>query len=103
MTDPIYACSLTDADLAVRRGEWKDLARDLVRSEPLDGGRLLVYRGGEDTMQVLGSLIEAERGCCPFLDFSVERRAGEVHVTIGFPRQAFVLPLDIGSSPPRDR
>jgi hypothetical protein len=88
MSEPVYACSLTDAELAARRGEWKEVARDLVRSESLVGGRLLVYRGGEDMVQVLGSLIEAESRCCPFLDFSVERRAGEVHVIINFPPQA---------------
>lgn len=95
MSEPTYACSLTDTELAVRRGEWKDLARDLVRSESLDGGRLLVYRGGEETVRVLGSLIEAESECCPFLDFSIERRAGEVHVTIRFPEQAGpdIIPL----------
>lgn len=87
MPDLTYACSLTDAELAVRRGEWKDLARELVRSEPLAGGRLLVYRGGEETVQVIGSLIEAERECCPFLDFSIERQAGDIHVTIRFPQE----------------
>lgn len=97
MTDPIYACSLTDEELAARRREWKAFDQGaLVRTEARPDGRVLVYRGGERTAQVLRSLIEAERRCCPFLDFSVDPRDDEVLVRIGFVPEARQTAVELG-------
>ncbi|SRR6266511_230808 len=85
MTEPTYACSLTDEELAARRREWRALGRRaLVRTETQPHGQVVVYRGGEETARVLTAFIEAERRCCPFLDFTVDRFEGDVRVTIGF-------------------
>jgi hypothetical protein len=97
MAEPTYACSLTDEDLAARRREWRALdQRALVRAESRPDGRLVVYRGGEETARILTALIEAERRCCPFLDFSVDRRDGKVHVTIGFAPEAREAAVELG-------
>src|SRR6266542_5046710 len=73
MTEPTYACSLTDEELAARRREWRALGRRaLVRTETQPHGQVVVYRGGEETARVLTAFIEAERRCCPFLDFTVD-------------------------------
>lgn len=85
MTEPAYACSLTDEELATRRQEWRALdMHALVRAESRPDGRLLVYRGGEETARILASLIEAESLCCPFLDFAIDRRGDEVRATVRF-------------------
>lgn len=89
MDEPTYACSLTDEELAARRREWRALdGRALLRTERRPEGRLLVYRGGEQTARALATLIEAERRCCPFLDFSIDHREGEVRLRIGFPPES---------------
>jgi hypothetical protein len=55
----------------------------------------MVYRGGEETARVLAALIEAERGCCPFLDFTLEReeRCGW---PVGFAPEAKVAAVQLG-------
>ena len=91
MNEPVYACSLDDQELAVRRAGWRALERRaLVRTEARPDGRLLVFRGGEDTGRALRALIEAERECCPFLDFSVDRSKDEVVVSLRDPSGALL-------------
>ncbi len=86
MNEPVYACSLDDQELAVRRAGWRALERRaLVRTEARPDGRLLVFRGGEDTARALRALIEAERECCPFLDFRLDRAGDEVRVSLTYP------------------
>jgi hypothetical protein len=96
-TEPTYACSLDDEELAARRGEWRTLdERALVRSDAGPDGRLLVYRGGEMTAGILSTLIEVERRCCTFLDFTIERRDDEVRVMVSFPEGARGAAVDVG-------
>jgi hypothetical protein len=97
MTEPVYACSLDDDELAARRADWRDLeAGALIRAETRPDGRLLVYRGGEDTARVLEGLIEAERKCCSFLDFRVEANEDEVRVTVTMPRETRPAATELG-------
>jgi hypothetical protein len=101
MTEPTYACSLDDEQLAARREDWKALdRRALVRTEASDGGRLLVYRGGEETAQALRVLIDAEGECCSFLDFRIDRLGDEVRVAVSFPPEATRTAIEIGLAPP---
>ncbi|MGH2727096.1 MAG: hypothetical protein ACRDKS_08980 [Actinomycetota bacterium] len=96
MSEPAYACSLTDEKLTDRLEQWKELHdAALVRAESLPDGRVLVFRGGEETARLLRSLIEAERRCCPFIDFSVQRTADQVLLTLRFPTG----PEDLMSGP----
>jgi hypothetical protein len=97
MTQPVYACSLDDEDLAARRADWRALeAGALIRSETRPDGRLLVYRGGADTARVLEGLIEAERECCSFLDFTIEAAEDEVRVMVTMPPQAQPAAIELG-------
>src|SRR6266540_1800055 len=97
MTELTYACSLDDAELAARRREWKGLdERALLRTESRPHGRVIVYRGGEERARVLAALIEAERGCCPFLDFTVDREEAEVRVTVRFAPEARAAAVELG-------
>jgi hypothetical protein len=102
MIEPTYACTLHDEELAARREDWRALdRRALVRAESSPRGRLLVYRGGEETARALDALIEAEGRCCSFLDFRVDRRGDEVRVTVGYPPEATRTAIEIGLAPPR--
>jgi hypothetical protein len=56
----------------------------------------MVYRGGEETARVLAALIEAERECCPFLDFTLEREEDEVRVAVGFAPEAKAAAVQLG-------
>jgi hypothetical protein len=97
MTEPTYACSLSDEELTARREEWEGLdERTLLRSEPRPDGRLLVYRGGEETAAALGALIEAERACCPFLEFTLDRGEDEVRVTVRVAPDARAAAVELG-------
>jgi hypothetical protein len=96
-TEPVYACSLDDEELAARRADWRALeAGALIRAETRPDGRLLVYRGGENTARVLEGLIEAERKCCSFLDFRVEAADDEVRVTVTMPPEARPAATELG-------
>jgi hypothetical protein len=100
MTEPINACSLSDEDLAARRVDWLALdGRALVRTDARPDGRLLVYRGGEETARALTSLIAAERRCCPSLHFRVERAADEVHVTVTVSTDAQLAAVETALGP----
>lgn len=101
ITEPTYACTLGDEELAARREDWRALdGRALVRTEASQEGRMLVYRGGEETARELEALIEAEGRCCSFLDFRVDRLGDEVRVTVGFPPEATRTAIEIGFAPP---
>jgi hypothetical protein len=52
-----------------------------------------VYRTGEETERVLASLIEAERRCCPVLDFTVRRRDDGVSVSVSVAEEARRSPV----------
>jgi len=91
------AADLEDEELAARRADWRALeAGALIRAETRPDGRLLVYRGGEDTARVLEGLIEAERKCCSFLDFRVEADEDEVRVTVTMPPEARPMAIEMG-------
>jgi hypothetical protein len=101
MTEPTFACSLDDEQLAARREEWRALdRRALLRSEAGPHGSVRVYRGGEETARAIGELIEAEGECCSFLDFRVDRQGDEVRLSVGFPPEARRTAIDIGLGPP---
>lgn len=85
MAESSFSCSLTDEGLRARLEEWLELDdRSLLRAENRPNGRAHVYRASEETERVLAALIEAERRCCPFLDFTVQQREDEVWVSVGF-------------------
>jgi hypothetical protein len=65
------ACTLTPAQMADRGRAWVTLLRtSLVAWERVAGGlRLSVHPGA---VQSLRGLVDLERDCCPWIDFSFE-------------------------------
>ena len=72
------ACSLSSAELHVRVREWCSLgAGALIGATLRDGAAVAAFARSAPVARRLEALIEAERGCCPFLDFRVHEE-GEV-------------------------
>jgi len=84
--DPIaLACSLDDEELAARRAEWRALAkRGLVESVPNEGRFTATYRGDDETARVLEALVEAERECCPTIDWRLEREGELIRLNVTY-------------------
>ena len=79
-TEVPIACTLPADELPGRL----DLARGLGESALVDlevSGRraLLRFRGHRDAVD---ALVEAERACCPFLDFAVRETGGQIELEI---------------------
>ena len=73
------ACSLTDADLAVRRDRWLELARrGGVEVASTEKGLRLAFPGAPGVEGELRQLAQLERDCCAFADWSVRSVGGEV-------------------------
>jgi hypothetical protein len=71
MTEPI-ACSLNTNDLADRRDRWHDLwSRDGIVIAPTDRGLRLTFRNVPEVAAELAMLVELERDCCAFADWSL--------------------------------
>ena len=73
MPDTSNTCSLDSAAQEKRFGEFAELASvALVEAVRTPRGARLLLRHGDSVQASLWRLIEAERRCCSFLEFSVE-------------------------------
>lgn len=96
MDEPM-ACSLDDEALAARRADWRSLARDaLLRSNASPGRVEMTYRWEEDVEGAVRRLIQAERECCPFLDFALRRDGDLLHLSVTSPPET---PIPDGPRP----
>lgn len=81
MNDLPIACSLTSAELQERRQTILEQLRSAVLEvrETQDGYAYSFPSGGE-LLAKIGSMIELERQCCPFLRFrlTVEANSGPI-------------------------
>jgi hypothetical protein len=83
-TSPPVACTLTAAELPARAAELRALGEDALLSSSVDGGRaVLRFRG--DAEARVSAAVAAERECCAFLRFDVERDGDELVLTIVAP------------------
>lgn len=71
------ACTLSEPELAKRRaGLFTDLARRRQEARWLAEGIALRYSSEQDTLALLGELIQLESQCCPFLRFQLTVEPG---------------------------
>jgi hypothetical protein len=76
------ACSLTAAEQGERAGELRALARRALITRSRQPGRVVLsFRAGVE--EQVEDLARRERGCCPFLELSVERGDDLVALVIG--------------------
>jgi uroporphyrinogen-III synthase len=89
VSDIPIACSLDAADLAARTEEVRLLAaRALIGRERTLEGQVLRFRDSADTEAELRGVIARERACCPFFEFALERRDGELRLLVTAPEAA---------------
>jgi hypothetical protein len=82
------ACNLPADAAAERLGSLEQLARDALTSTGrTQTGIELRFRQGDAIERRLLSFIEAERECCPFLEFELAR-GEELRLRIGGPDEA---------------
>lgn len=95
--EPI-ACTLEPTDQKARIEEWQALRRDALIEEIRDGGlSTTLWRGRAGVAERLEQLIEAERACCSFLAFEMEKDDSIIRLETTFPPGAeAVLDLVFG-------
>jgi len=88
--EPI-ACTLGAGDEKTRRGEWRELRREGLISETREALVLTTVWTGDGVPERLKALVEAEKQCCPFLDFELEELADTVRLRTVFPEGAEMM------------
>jgi len=83
------ACTLGAGDQKTRLAEWRELRREGLLREHRDSLVLTTdwHRRG-DVAARLEALVEAEKQCCAFLHFEVEKRGNLVRLRTVFPEGA---------------
>jgi hypothetical protein len=89
---PAPACTLADAARRARAGEWRALLATATLRRSRSRG-MIVLELPEDarTHSELTRLLDAERACCPFLEFKLEQRDGALRLSVGAPPGAGAL------------
>ncbi|WP_051324803.1 hypothetical protein [Candidatus Solirubrobacter pratensis] len=87
MTKPSIACTLSPAELRIRRHETADLARHALRSRrSVERGELLVFDA--DAESALRDAIAAEAECCAFLAMELRTSGMQLELEITGPDEA---------------
>ena len=77
------ACTLDAADGGRRLDEWRRLNAEYALERELRDGRLIVrYAPHDDAARRLAALVEAERRCCAFVDWSIDRSRGGLRLVV---------------------
>jgi hypothetical protein len=90
MGEPVelpIACTLQGASLA-ERAEWLRRLGSEALIEGARRGDRLELRFQAQAADDIRELVRAERECCPFLDFEVERAGEEVALSVTGPPEA---------------
>ena len=77
------ACDLGDADLVVRRGEWKNIDGVAMIGRHETGGTVTsTYRASPEIRRELERLVTAERVCCGTAEWRLHDDGDELRVTV---------------------
>jgi hypothetical protein len=89
------ACSLSAADLPLRRAAMTALAHDALIEARVAGTRAdLRFAAGAGVGGRVRRLVAAERRCCPFLAFAVSDGPDEIRLRIDAPAGADAVLAD---------
>ena len=93
------ACSLDVRDAQTRRARWRVLADvALIDRDRTTKGARQIYRAEPQVERELSELIELEADCCPFLEFTLLRRRGELVLDVHGPEEAAgIIDLFVGT------
>jgi hypothetical protein len=79
------ACSLAPGALGDRVDEWQSLTAQALHHEIGPRRVRSTYRNNPDIARRFAELIDAERECCPFLQFDVQQRDTLLQVELRYP------------------
>jgi hypothetical protein len=89
MKEAPVACALSAEDRQERFREFAELgAAALLEAERTADGARLRLRDGPGVRSALSRLIEAERSCCSFLEFTVDAGGSDLVVEVSGPPAA---------------
>lgn len=79
----LMVCALTDRELQKRRKDFLDkVAESLIDSAEIENGFRFRFPLEDSILQDLAEIIDLERKCCPFLNFSLNLQAGNEFVSL---------------------
>ena len=84
-TEPPIACTLTAAEMPVRRGQMATIARDLVCAEVREGHAVLRFAPAAATRERVAAFVAAESRCCAFLRMELRDDPDALTLTIDGP------------------
>ena len=78
------SCRLSAEDLVERQDAWQAVrARvEVVDRTRFDGGFRLELRGHDDDLEEVARLVDAERECCDWASWRLERKPGNTTLTV---------------------
>jgi hypothetical protein len=79
------ACSLSPKALSDRIGAWRSLTTQALQ-RVVEPGRILgTYPKRAAIAHGFAELVEAEKECCPFLEFDIRERDSVIEVELRYP------------------
>jgi hypothetical protein len=79
------ACSLSPTALSDRRGAWRSLMAQALHRRVEPGRVLGTYPNRPEIARSLAQLVEAEKDCCPFLEFDIREGDSTIEVELRYP------------------
>jgi hypothetical protein len=79
------ACSLSPTALSDRRGAWRSLTAQGLHRRVEPGRVLGTYPNRPEIARSLAQLVEAEKDCCPFLEFDIREGDSTIEVELRYP------------------
>jgi hypothetical protein len=78
------SCRLSPEDLAERRRAWRAIREQLVivDRDRFAGGFRLVLRGRDEDLEKVALLVAAERECCGWASWELQRNPGEASLRV---------------------
>lgn len=78
-------CSLSPNALFERRGAWRTLMAQALHRRVEPGRVLSIYPNAPEIARSLAQLVEAEKDCCPFLEFDIRESDSTIEVELRYP------------------
>jgi hypothetical protein len=78
-------CSLSPDALAERRDAWRSLMVQALRRRVEPGRVVSTYPKAPQIARSLAQLVEAEKDCCPFLEFDIREGDSTIEVELRYP------------------
>lgn len=81
-------CSLEEPDLRDRLQAWNQMRAHVLSRSSEDGCTTTTFTNRPEVADSLRALMEAEKSCCPFLEFTLSDHGSTLQLELRYP-QAF--------------